>query len=1086
MINLTPIAENIQRRLFQKQNILARQQDVGTSVSEQLSFEKLSSKSVWLRMTSGLSTPVTLQGGLLNDDKTIRSGFEQLYPAADGRPIPGLISLQVDYLGGNMLTRGAEINWVCWSFDQIKALTPHFLSLGSTVMIEWGWVYDEKTLINLPSFLNSDGTIRGNAYTDYKNDIIDANGDFDMVIGVVKNMSWSNRQDGGFECRTSLSSIGVDMLRKPEPPKDKLNTNVLLNISDKEQPEEKKKKLEKAVKEVSDQTSSEVESSSTNVAVSRDAQLDLIFSNDVTLTPNIMIRHIDRYVRDQMSEKKDDSADPIRIIKTENMVKTGNRNDPKILWEPNRYILEYTQGSLRDKTIKDVNNVWVRWGWFEDNILSKFLTMVSDKSDEAAPIAQFRSVEKLIGSDGKEVKNAFDENVYESTRIRNHPNFDTIDVNNHILPGQFSPLEKPDESPDVIKGDSEFLVKLKEIVNENFKSFRPETTIEESISYTVQPGDTLGKIAGEYGISSDSISQASKLSDPNVLSVGQNLKIPKKTEKDTPDENTGYLRSMLINTKVIKQAFGVLDEEGIAGEVDSIFMGLENMFDILNEDMSFWSLTLATDPVDQNLAKIIDTPVTTPLPETKIKINNSSAGQKTTKSVYDTVNSQIVNNGVYFFPVYQQGSMIKSQNVTMSIPDSLQMSAMYGRNGGKINTLGATPEEVGDESVHAVASLGTDKKNKETKDTRLDGIKIALKKKGYEKYGSKSDITAMIKNGSDDDLGGWAKDNQAFLANSERDRSVKLEADLEASKTVNESSTDINDQTITLDNVLDPSVPPPLPDYLYRDYTDAFKLLGEMSKRKDERGRSKPHPLAILYSSKYDDNRRMKQRFIDSVSLNTAYLKKTKKVKYTDTDKPILVPLNLALEIEGIGGLFPGNSFHSEYLPDEYKEECIFIMSNVSHTVNSSGWTTSIEGLAQTTSERTSKIVEEMSDVDISSIKDQFLSIKSFQDEKESLDEAKEQAASVAGLSVEEKTKILQTKEITTFDENLSIGEIKVKEFDPTAFQNAISEDIGGGTIRADFGQNPLDNLPPNIDKASAYQNNFEQDLEAPAGIKEE
>ena len=1083
MINLTPIAENIQRRLFQKQNILARQQDVGTSVSEQLSFEKLSSKSVWLRMTSGLSTPVTLQGGLLNDDKTIRSGFEQLYPAADGRPIPGLISLQVDYLGGNMLTRGAEINWVCWSFDQIKALTPHFLSLGSTVMIEWGWVYDEKTLINLPSFLNSDGTIRGNAYTDYKNDIIDANGDFDMVIGVVKNMSWSNRQDGGFECRTSLSSIGVDMLRKPEPPKDKLNTNVLLNISDKEQPEEKKKKLEKAVKEVSDQTSSEVESSSTNVAVSRDAQLDLIFSNDVTLTPNIMIRHIDRYVRDQMSETEDDSVDPIRIIKTENMVKTGNIYAPKILWEPNRYILEYR--FTADTKIRDVDNVWVRWGWFEDNILSKFLTMVSDKSDDLAPIAQFRSVEKLIGSDGKEVKNAFDENVYESTRIRNHPNFDTIDVNNHILPGQFSPLEKLDETPAVVKGDSKFLIELKKIVNENFKSFRPETTIEESISYTVQPGDTLGKIAGEYGISSDSISQASKLSDPNVLSVGQNLKIPKKTEKDTPDENTGYLRSMLINTKVIKQAFGVLDEDGIAGEVDNIFMGLENMFDILNEDMSFWSLTLATDPVDQNLAKIIDTTVTTPLPETKIKINNSSAGQKTTKSVYDTVNSQIVNNGVYFFPVYRQGSMVKSQNVTMSIPDSLQMSAMYGRNGGKINTLGATPEEVGDESVHAVASLGTDKKNKETKDTRLDGIKIALKKKGYEKYGSRSDITAMIKNGSDDDLGSWAKDNQAFLANSERDRSVKLKADLGASKTVNESSTDYNDQTITLDNVLDPSVPPPLPDYLNRDYKDAFKMLGEMSRMKDDVGRPVEHPLATLYSSKYDDNRRMKQQFIDSVSFNTAYLKKTKKVQYTDTDKPILVPLNLALEIEGIGGIFPGNSFHSEYLPDEYKEECIFIMSNVSHTVNSSGWTTSIEGLAQTTSKRTSKIVEEKSDVDISSTEQQFLRIKAFQNHKENEEKGKEQSADVNGLTVEDKPKLLN-KEVTTFDENLSLGKPKVREFDPNAFQNNISEDIGGGTIRADFGQNPLDNLPPSIDKAAAYQNNFEQDLEAPAGIKEE
>ena len=45
-------------------------------------------------------------------------------------------------------------------------------------------------------------------------------------------------------------------------------------------------------------------------------------------------------------------------------------------------------------------------------------------------------------------------------------------------------------------------------------------------TYTVQPGDTLGRIAATYGTTVDAIVQANGLADPNLISVGQQLIIP--------------------------------------------------------------------------------------------------------------------------------------------------------------------------------------------------------------------------------------------------------------------------------------------------------------------------------------------------------------------------------------------------------------------------------------------------------------------------------------------------------------------------------------------------------------------------------
>jgi lysozyme len=84
--------------------------------------------------------------------------------------------------------------------------------------------------------------------------------------------------------------------------------------------------------------------------------------------------------------------------------------------------------------------------------------------------------------------------------------------------------------------------------------------------YTVQLGDTLGAIAKQFGVSTESIVQANLLTDPDVLMVGQELKIPgtqASSEEATGTEASGetaqdtYVVSQGDTLGTIAKRFGV-------------------------------------------------------------------------------------------------------------------------------------------------------------------------------------------------------------------------------------------------------------------------------------------------------------------------------------------------------------------------------------------------------------------------------------------------------------------------------------------------------------------------------------------------
>jgi len=956
MIDLTPISEIIQKRLFEKSIILAREKSSPNSLISLggLDLNKLTTRSTFVRMVSGLEEPVILMGGELKSDRSMMVGYKDIYgprdtdPNSFKRPMPGIKSANINFRGGARALREATVSWTCWSFDEIERLMPHFLSVGKTVLLEWGWVYSKDSLLNIPTFIGSDGKIQGDAFTDYKNTIIEANGDFDMIVGIVKNFEFNTRDDGGFDCQTMVTSVGVNILDNPQPTESSLNFPVKFDLSNDDPAEVTEKKLEDA----------------------KDDPNKLVNFN-VGVSLKVFIKHINKYLSDKIEES---------YLVHDNF---GTVIDKKIVGpnkyvhcRPNEFVIIY-EGL---KTISKTHDAWVRWGWFEDNILSKFLSLVSTGTDSTTPNGEFRSVKRLEKPDGKETK------VYESVRIKNHPNFQTTNINNYILPSQFVPLKKPNNAPDTVKGDSDYLHILAGIVNsEKFKPFAIEDVDYQSMSeaekesYKIEVGAAAGfsgeeeVIIIEYDDGTTErivISPLLEKEDKKQLKA----KVKKATIPRSLDFSQGYLRNMLINTKLIKEAFGVSDDDEFTVESINVREALEHMFALLNQDLHFWKFQITNDETEPYRSKIVDRNITIPLPDKKEKINDVFVKKPGTRSTYN--NGQVTNRGVFFFPVWSHNSIVKKQNIRATIPNAMAVSIMYGANADQAKTLSTTPSEVGSEEGDAVSAVNN---SEESVDINQKNISIALNQKDYEKYGAPSlidDNVQLTKKGGNDDLKTWIFNNADLISDKYQS---KFEKTAKAAKAHSEAAMDEE-----LNKVIDDSVPPPLPDYLARDYPDAFKRLGSIEPVKGigVRGIDTDVPnIASLYSAKFEDTGKMKEPFIESIRYNTTILKTTETTT-TETSKPLLLPLNMELDIDGIGGILPGNSFHSTYLPKRYQQETLFQIFDVGHTVDSSGWTVSISGKMRSTLERLKEIkVEKI--LDKPDITKQFNKAKASMDAKQ-------------------------------------------------------------------------------------------------------
>jgi len=223
---------------------LKRRQD--GMLSRNPSFvHQLNTRSAWVRMTSGvnvkndkgiitndLAKKYVLQGGILNvtttgqgdnvvDTFALKSGLGGVSNAYSNktpnnvvnrlgiRPMPGITNVSIQSKGAYGSLQEATVSFVCWDIKQLEDLELLYMRPGYTVLFEMGWDY-AKVNGELPRYdiLNKKDIVLNDAFKEVYGLIEQSKGNYSALLGYIKNYNWSARDDGGYDCTTSIISLG--------------------------------------------------------------------------------------------------------------------------------------------------------------------------------------------------------------------------------------------------------------------------------------------------------------------------------------------------------------------------------------------------------------------------------------------------------------------------------------------------------------------------------------------------------------------------------------------------------------------------------------------------------------------------------------------------------------------------------------------------------------------------------------------------------------------------------------------------------------------------------------------------------------
>ena len=306
--------------------------------------------------------------------------------------------------------------------------------------------------------------------------------------------------------------------------------------------------------------------------------------------------------------------------------------------------------------------------------------------------------------------------------------------------------------------------------------------------------------------------------------------------------------------------------------------------------------------------------------------------------------------------------MVKSQNLTAKLPSRMQVAAMYGSNKSHMFSdgivdnyddwggvaLGKAEKESEQESLHIfekdeeqelydflIGSMEHPFKRAEKDENGEPGQEYTfgnasadVTKKLQWKEGGGANTTGIYEDKYNEEAP--SGDSYQFLGiNEVLNEQLKEEFQSRLKESMAMGDEDLNDINI--------------------DDLDSQKIANmEATWRVKDDANATKHLLTIYEGSKTDqqwNQGRMKSKLkmkAEYVGIMRMALKGGKGGMLKQSDP--LVPIELELEVDGIGGIFPGNSFHSSYLPQSYQDRICFQVKGASQKVDATGWTTTLQG----------------------------------------------------------------------------------------------------------------------------------------------
>jgi hypothetical protein len=871
MISLSPINKNIRETLATKSKAVARDFTGGAldTRSEEVDLLKDTyAKSTWVRafspvdstskpiqdsdgewfLESGLNPDgyktVTLLGGnteFLGGERTMLHGFKHIYnplrsrEEVDGdrspklRPMPGLKDINVEYKGGLSAVREATINWTCWTFEDLEKLMPHFLAHGKGILLEWGWgmsSVEQELMSGLDDMTN------GKAYSNIQNKINELGGNYDGMAGIISNWEWTLRDDGGFDCTTTIVSRGVNVIDQ-----DISGTGTSKTNEDGEQ--------EPTIKEFVGALRETI----TSFCTEEDSWWDL--------------------------------GDPFPVSDDAARIRNWS---PSTGVQPPGVVMVVEDGVWTNVKA----GPYVTWGWFEDNILSKFIGRVDEKGNT---INSFRSIEpvlhpdgsgRFLKNDGKSSTDNIHEARFQSVIIKNNKWLITPDMGRWILPGQFP---------------------------------------------------ALNTIKNSWG--SASINALKRL-----VNITEDYKQVKRFAVDQNDwSKGGYLRNILLSYDLIETAFE---------NANTVREGMSALFGELGKDLDgFWNLEVVVDAYIDGNVKCIDTKAVAFDAETLLE---------------DREGKENPESKLFVFPSWGEKSIVKNQTLTSAVPNSMAVSAMYAGTAKKGKEKEGAPPE-----AQAIAEL----QGGDSLDASQRNIQMADRIGGKTAFGSKNPYGTLA-----NDIG-WSDQNfesdeyddrntpnrdefgqghgipfnkigidEIISFYEKKEKSAGNDTSAREKELQEKKKQDLakSEEALRIFKTLHPNAPggnqPSVEVSQPANWAQKFFSFGFNTEDEEdvsmytETGNLQELPaFSMLF----------RRTMLDYINGRVNDDEVSEEEKLELVGQPI-IPVDLEITVDGIGGIIPGNAFHVDYIPQKYKDYVCFQIFGVTQSVGSDYWNTTIIG----------------------------------------------------------------------------------------------------------------------------------------------
>jgi len=140
--------------------------------------------------------------------------YSQLQQERKHKPMPGIMSIDVNYSGNKGALRKATIQWKCYTIEDLERLEKLYMQPGIKVLLEWGWSqntagvdFDSNDVDLIPL---DDSVLKdvSQVHIAISANRLNSGACYDGMFGTTTNFNWSVNSDLSFNCTTKITDIG--------------------------------------------------------------------------------------------------------------------------------------------------------------------------------------------------------------------------------------------------------------------------------------------------------------------------------------------------------------------------------------------------------------------------------------------------------------------------------------------------------------------------------------------------------------------------------------------------------------------------------------------------------------------------------------------------------------------------------------------------------------------------------------------------------------------------------------------------------------------------------------------------------------